>query len=90
MDLLPSQVDSSPCMEVQGFPSARLKVLTPIRIRYVPDCVPPRPPLVCVTCESASKEFANSGGEAKSSRLCRVFARGGAACTKFLLPAMVQ
>lgn len=51
MDLLTGQMDSSPRVEVQGFPSAPLKVLTPIRIRCVPDCVPTCAPLVCVTCE---------------------------------------
>lgn len=68
MDLLPGQVETSPRMKVQGFTPAPLKVLTPIRLRYVPDCVRPCAPLVCVTCESASKEVANSGGEGISPK----------------------
>lgn len=77
MDLLPSQMDSSSRMELHGFTRVVLKVLTPIWMRYVPDCVPPRPPLVCVTCESASKEVVNSGGESQKFKACRVFACGG-------------
>ena len=65
MDLFPSQLDSSPRMVLHGFTLARLTVLTPIRIRCVPDCVTTFAPLVCVTCESASMELQTAAGKPK-------------------------